>query len=117
MKSAKSLIDSLVTLASLACGAFGLTRAPDFGGGADLTAGFGGAKRVPPTGDFGISDASLPLPNNVETLGELAALLLKKLATIGEPSGVDRGPKLLCLGSNGLSGMSYIGQQVSFKKD
>lgn len=108
MKSAKSLIDSLVILASLACGAFGLTRAPDFGGGADLTAGFG-AKRVPPTGDFGISEASLPLPRGVETLGELAELLPKKLATMGEPSGVDRGPKLLCLGSNGLSGMSYIG--------
>lgn len=115
MKSAKSLIDSLVTLASLACGAFGLTRAPDLGGGADLRAGFGGslaagfgARRVPPTGDFGISDASLPLPKNVGTLGELAAFW-KKFPTFGEPSGVDRAPKLLCRGSNGLSGISYLG--------
>jgi hypothetical protein len=132
MKSAKSLIDSLVTLASLATGAFGLTRAPDFGGGADRRAGFGGsfaagfgARRVPATGDFGISEASLPLPKNVETLGELAAfwkkfptfgeprgasaaLPPKKLATMGEPSGVDRAPKLLCLGSSGLSGISSM---------
>lgn len=131
MKSAKSLIDSLITLASLATGALGLTRAPDLGG-ADLRAGFGGslaagfgARRVPPTGDFGISDASLPLPKNVLTLGELAAFwkkfptfgeprgasaeLPKKLATMGEPNGVDRAPKLLCLGSNGLSGISYLG--------
>lgn len=114
MKSAKSLMDSLVTLASLATGALGLTRAPDLGG-ADLRAGFGGslaagfgASRVPPTGDFGISDASLPLPKSVLTLGELAELP-KKLATMGEPNGVDRAPKLLCLGSNGLSGISYLG--------
>lgn len=108
MKSAKSLIDSLVTLASLACGAFGLTRAPDLGAGfgGSLAAGLG-ARRVPPTGDFGTSDPSLPLPKNVATFGEFVAFC-KKLATMGEPSGVDRGPKLLCLGSNGLSGISYV---------
>lgn len=102
MKSAKSLIDSLITLASLACGALGLTRAPDLGG-ADLRAGIGGsfavgfgARRLPTTGDFGRSEACLSLP------------LPKKFATMGEPSGVDRAPKLLCLGSNGLSGISYF---------
>jgi hypothetical protein len=104
MKSAKSPMDSFTTLASLATGAFGLTRAPDLGADLDksITSGFG--ERRAPIGDLGISAASLP--KNVETLGELAAFW-KKLATLGEPSGVPRGPKLPVLGSRGLSGMSY----------